>query len=541
MDKFLSSHFFTWGLNLLFFLAIGYAFLRALKIMRQNGSSTYVEYAPSLMTSLGLFGTFVGILLGLLNFDTHKIDASIPILLEGLKTAFITSIIGMAFAILFKIKQTHYIDASRAEQLKKNPDTIEEVGPKEIHNILTRNQAALVVIAKGIGGNDERSLVGQLQSLRTEVTDLRTAIIQRQEEFETNLWGKLDKFAEMLSKSATQQVIDALREVIIDFNQKLTEQFGENFKRLDDSVKKLVDWQDNYKKQLNEMMELYNFGVKSINSTRIAVEAIGNQTARIPEDMALLNTVLTVNQHQIIELTQHLDAFVSMRDQAVTAIPLIQQKIEEIGSQMVDGACKMNAIILQASQQLDEHVQETNTHLIDSSNVIAEQAEKIADDMFDALKMTASNTEKIRNEITSVITASMSAVEEKSKQIVFTSGETTNALLKQLQAAANQSIEISNKTRNENQKVIDDINAVMLQNANRSLNSVEKQVQEIVKQTNEAVNSQLRQLDEALSRQLNAALEDLGSSLASIAQHLMQTYQQGQSSQKNPEREFRRP
>lgn len=47
------------------------------------------------MGALGILGTFTGIIIGLLNFDTESIDTSIPVLLDGLKTAFITSIVGM--------------------------------------------------------------------------------------------------------------------------------------------------------------------------------------------------------------------------------------------------------------------------------------------------------------------------------------------------------------------------------------------------------------------------------------------------------------
>ncbi len=53
------------------------------------------------MGALGILGTFIGIIIGLLNFNTESIDTSIPVLLGGLKTAFITSIVGMFFAILF--------------------------------------------------------------------------------------------------------------------------------------------------------------------------------------------------------------------------------------------------------------------------------------------------------------------------------------------------------------------------------------------------------------------------------------------------------
>ena len=61
--------------------------------------SNFVEYAPTLMTSLGILGTFVGVVIGLLHFDTAAIDKSIPALLGGLKTAFLTSVVGMGAAM----------------------------------------------------------------------------------------------------------------------------------------------------------------------------------------------------------------------------------------------------------------------------------------------------------------------------------------------------------------------------------------------------------------------------------------------------------
>jgi len=59
-----------------------------------------VQYAPNLLTSLGILGTFVGIVIGLLGFDTGDIDGSIGPLLAGLKTAFITSLAWLLYFIL---------------------------------------------------------------------------------------------------------------------------------------------------------------------------------------------------------------------------------------------------------------------------------------------------------------------------------------------------------------------------------------------------------------------------------------------------------
>jgi hypothetical protein len=59
----------------------------------------------SIIVSLGVLGTFVGICIGLFQFDTADIKASVPLLLDGLKVAFITSIVGMGLSIMLSFFQ----------------------------------------------------------------------------------------------------------------------------------------------------------------------------------------------------------------------------------------------------------------------------------------------------------------------------------------------------------------------------------------------------------------------------------------------------
>jgi len=500
---------FTWILNGVFFAGILYAFLvakRSLKTERKN----YVEYAPSLMTSMGLFGTFLGIFIGLLQFDTKHIDGSIEQLLGGLQTAFITSLMGMGFAIYFKIIQTSYLDQNNSLEDGPSPDAVE---PKDIYAILTKQHIELTTISKGIGGNDERSMVGQIQMLRTDINDFRSSLIKRQQSFEEKLWIQMQNFAEMLSKSATEQVIEALKDVIVEFNNNLTEQFGDNFKRLDESVKKLVDWQANYMVQLEAMTQLYAQGVESIDATKIAVQSIKEETSRIPTDMKTLGEVLTVNQHQISELDRHLDAFVKMRDQAVIAVPQIQSQLEIVGQQLLNGAEQVNVTLIRGSQDFESSVKQTNQAMVENAKTIATESENISEELKNAMEILGLNTERIRTGITSAISSAMETVEENSRN-----------MLASTQQSVQMSIDQSNQARAESLRSIEETSRSIVQNADRTLQAVDRQIQDAVNRTNDAVNAQLRQLDEALSRQLNAALQDLGAALATIARHLTDTY-----------------
>ncbi len=70
------------------------------------GNATLAELIPSLLTSLGILGTFVGMVRGLggLDFsDSEAIIEGIPVLLSGMQFAFGTSVAGVSCSIVFNV------------------------------------------------------------------------------------------------------------------------------------------------------------------------------------------------------------------------------------------------------------------------------------------------------------------------------------------------------------------------------------------------------------------------------------------------------
>ena len=70
------------------------------------GNATLAELIPNLLTSLGILGTFMGLSRGLssLNFgDSEKLVEGIPVLLEGMRFAFGTSVAGISCSIVFNM------------------------------------------------------------------------------------------------------------------------------------------------------------------------------------------------------------------------------------------------------------------------------------------------------------------------------------------------------------------------------------------------------------------------------------------------------
>jgi hypothetical protein len=65
------------------------------------------DLIPQIFTTIGILGTFLGIAVGLFFFDPNKIQESIPILLAGLRTAFIASIFGIILYFIFSKWTAH--------------------------------------------------------------------------------------------------------------------------------------------------------------------------------------------------------------------------------------------------------------------------------------------------------------------------------------------------------------------------------------------------------------------------------------------------
>ena len=110
--KSISIKWLTWStfmLNidkLLMVAAIVLVIGMSLAILFQKNRQTWYKNAPSLITTTGIFCTFIGVTVGLLRFSPDNSD-SLKFLLDGLKLAFIPSAIAIFISILFKWLHTY--------------------------------------------------------------------------------------------------------------------------------------------------------------------------------------------------------------------------------------------------------------------------------------------------------------------------------------------------------------------------------------------------------------------------------------------------
>ena len=88
---------------IIYLIMFGIVFFKVIKYNKLDNKEKRNFYI-NLLPILGVIGTFLGICLGLANFDSTEIESSVPQLLQGLKTAFWTSFIGTSWAVFLNIR-----------------------------------------------------------------------------------------------------------------------------------------------------------------------------------------------------------------------------------------------------------------------------------------------------------------------------------------------------------------------------------------------------------------------------------------------------
>jgi chromosome segregation ATPase len=491
----------------------------------------FLEHAPAVLVSLGILGTFIGIVIGLLDFDAHDIKNSIEGLLDGLKTAFITSLVGMSLSLVLKALDAWWFAPARSKA-EAVPDT---VTPEHIYGAMNRQVQLLETLNQSLSGNEEGSVSGQLKLLRTDMNDFRQGLTRDQQEFRQALFTQLTQFAEMLSRSATEIVIEALRQVIQDFNRNLVEQFGDNFKALNESVVKMIDWQEQYKQHVETLEARIETAVRELERTATANEAISkslatselsigsieNHCQSIPSAIGQLTPVLQTNQHQIQELQRHLEAFVALRDQAVRAVPEMQQHMDAITKQLSEKMHEVATKMHEGAQEFGRSVDHTNTALTEASHVISSHTEQIGTNMKDASEEFATSV----RDTMEVMLRNAKTLEQQMGQAVE---QTTLALSNELKRVAEHiqssftaSVDATlTSLKNSVEASLSHTETQLQGSANRTLGAVEAQVREATDRANASLHAQLGAMDKAIERELEKVFREMGSALATISRRI---------------------
>ena len=411
----------------------------------EKSNSLYLESIPNLFTTVGVLGTFIGISIGLWNFDTNGIEDSISDLLIGLRAAFFTSIAGIVLSIIFS-KWIDAISFKNTEGISSETDPIV---------LLSKN---LIDLKNAIAGDSDQSIASQLIKLRSENRDffqdnlkinkaiaeslvgeedsslsnilyrlrddLNTAnkelsdinsiskaidsnssellksfennnqtlneIKSTQEASVTNVNEKLSEFVSLLEKSQTEALVKAIEQVIGGFNERLNELIErlvkENFEELNNSVNALNQWQKENKEQVQSLTDQFIQVSENLGVTEKSLENMSKATNELVKDEGRLAELIIELQKVLTEETKF--------KESIEALNKTTEQLEDSSDKLsawsenhkelvekVDGLIVALEEIERLRDNTDGFFDDIKNKLTEAVGVIAEGNERLQDDI----------------------------------------------------------------------------------------------------------------------------------------------------------------
>lgn len=269
-------------------------------------SAHTANYSPSILTSVGIFGTFLGVALGLSEFNTAAVEDSVPQLLEGLKTAFWTSIAGLLGALSIKFRYAVASMRVRAHRESKMTATMDDLAWH------------LERIANAVATDNKE---------QQNWLDWRDQFLIQQKEQHAQVLAALTSYQHQMTEANTAALEKAISHVMTEFNTRIEEQYGDNFKRLNEAVGRMLTWQEANKDQIETLMSAHERSAQSSVAAAESFERLITQTRSFTSVAEDMETLLSALQSQSENLREYLTTFSTLIVDAQQGLPQLEDRI----------------------------------------------------------------------------------------------------------------------------------------------------------------------------------------------------------------------
>jgi len=419
-----------------------------------------VEFGPTILTTTGIFFTFLGIAIGLIEFDVLHIQDSVPALLDGLKTAFLASVAGVGGALTLKAR--HYVlGLPKKEGVPATGATVDDLaeGLRRIHGALA--------------GDSDATLVSQLKLMRQDSNDRLDALKEAQKEALLKL-----------SQMGSQALVEALRDVIKDFNARINEQFGENFKHLNEGVAKLLIWQEQHRQHVETMATRLDEILKIAQSTTETHKQVVDQSSTFAKTAAELSALLSGLETQKAQINSYAQSLASLLNSAKDAMPQIESRITGIAAELARAASQNQQIM---SKAIEENAASISRTLEGASKASAKAVEEHN-------AQIAQLVAKSKDYITAIATELAQAASKNQQMMSKAIAESAASISRTLEGASNDSAKAAEEHN--------------------------KRIAQLVAKSKDQIDL----LDAALSDELKKSLEALGGQLAALSEKFVSDY-----------------
>ncbi len=410
------------GIGIILIVAIWAAFYIN-KRTKENNNEHLFDFIPHLFPTLGILFTFLGIAIGLWNFDSNNIEKSIPELMNGLKTAFLVSIFGVALLVGFSfwtnIKKKKLEEGVLSEETQAINNLIEAIkelrsdfastdengntikpgnifrdiykeSQKQSTSLQTFSSDLALTISAGfeqILNNPTEGVVAELKLVKAEIESLGNKLKDPATDMTQNIVKELqESMGKMIEEFKTSMSGDTKNEMerlagllgqaggsLTDFPLKLqnmTDNLNENFRELQEVVQQISKQTLSQSEESTNQMKMQVEDMSKILREQVGGLQTGQQTLLTEQSKNLqvsenLLSAFNTSIEKMNGLSTEVNGSISKLNQA-------QTELEKVISVFRNVSQEINSSSSRFGESQNEFSKHSNQFLQNNSNTIIE-------------------------------------------------------------------------------------------------------------------------------------------------------------------------
>lgn len=424
---------------------------------------------PGVLTGLGILGTFIGLSLGLQEFNTgsaQEIEKSIAPLMQGIKVAFHTSIYGMWFSLWF-----NFIYKETLEDAYIAVDAFLEVFDKYVDSNASNNNEIIV-----------QTLLEKMPEAigRTIVMSVSPVI------------EKMNITLDNLAKNISTTQMEGVAEIVDHFISAMDSSMGDSFKALGETIDKTIEQQiengkvmDNVlnevKEMTNNIMDINEVSNKTISHVSGYVEKLDAFQGVLNDNFVSIKTQLEYQKEYEDKLREYVDILVNY-----------ERQIGEASNRFTEDMCKQLEYLGTMENKISESTRENLEMLAVKADEYNKTLTEVAkQELQGILSMTKDYSEHVTKHLNELDIMSQKVTEKSADniQLIYENAQMYNqTLAEKADKHMNDIISISDQQTGAMDRasknlaeISKELNGKLIQSLNRAFTTIDENLAEITR------------------------------------------------------------
>ncbi|SDC85356.1 MULTISPECIES: hypothetical protein [unclassified Candidatus Frackibacter] len=336
------------------------------KLINKYSKRDIANAMPSVLTGLGIFGTFLGLVIGLFQIDNLgavQLKEEIPYLIGGMKISFLSSLTAIACSLIWTWFDKNLLDKTE-RKIKKLNDRLHRVLPVRIESNLldeiidnqeeqiqtTKEFVSDTLIPELVNGMQEavdKSLAPSINKMDSNIdkfvresAESRNDLVSGVESIiNDTISPQISEMHEIMDKLVNVSVdkqAESIDKMVGKFMDSFNDAFDHQFEALRDTLEGVIEWQKSTREEMEKLIDTVAQSAKRQDQVLDSTENLLENVRGYVDEFDNLNKNLNGNITKLNEVGSQLSSLEEQTSQKLQTLIESQEEFEEVKKEQIN-------------------------------------------------------------------------------------------------------------------------------------------------------------------------------------------------------------